>query len=225
MVEQPQIGTTQTCESSTKIFIISDARFVRECLAELLPRTGILCVSGSFSRLEEALSEIRNNAPDLILLDEALPDGPSAVRQIRDCAPQIPAVVMAVAETPDKVIAWAEVGAAGYIPRTAGISDIAPLLVEIREGKQTCSASVAGRMLRRLFDGAHNIAPAVATLTSRETQIAQLIAVGLSNKDIARRLNIGLATAKTHVHHVLGKLQLQRRGQAAIWMREHGGNW
>ena len=57
-------------------------------------------------------------------------------------------------------------------------------------------------------------------LTTRETQIAQMIVAGMSNKDIARRLNIGLATAKTHVHHLLGKLNLQRRGQAASWMRE-----
>jgi DNA-binding NarL/FixJ family response regulator len=72
--------------------------------------------------------------------------------------------------------------------------------------------------------GAHHdvISP---TLTARETEIAQMILAGMSNKDIARRLNIGLATAKTHVHHLLGKLNLQRRGQAASWLREHQGHY
>jgi DNA-binding NarL/FixJ family response regulator len=63
-------------------------------------------------------------------------------------------------------------------------------------------------------------APPASTLTVRELQIIDLISAGLSNKDIARRLNIGVATTKSHVHNLLGKLNLQRRSQAAIWMRE-----
>jgi two-component system, NarL family, nitrate/nitrite response regulator NarL len=206
--------------------IISDVRFFRESLAEVLPREGTLSICGLFGDLQEALPETANNRPDVILLDEAFPGGLAAVGQIRGVAPQSQVVVIAVAETAEEVIAWAEAGAAGYIPRTAGLTDIVPLLADIKQGNQPCSASVAGGLLRRLSNGGttsggnHNLASS-PMLTARETQIAQMIAAGMSNKDIARRLNIGLATAKTHVHHLLGKLNLQRRGQTASWVRDH----
>jgi two-component system, NarL family, nitrate/nitrite response regulator NarL len=212
--------------SPIRIFIVSDVRFLRESLAEVLPRGGTLLVSGVAADLQSAIKDLAYNQSDILLLDAGLPDGRVAVERIRDTALQTPVVVIAVAEAADEVIAWAEAGAAGYIPKTAGVADIAPLLVGIARGRQECSESVAAGMFRRLFSagkggrGNQDIAPALA-LTAREAQIARLIATGMSNKDIARGLNIGLATAKTHVHHLLGKLGLRRRGQAASWMREH----
>jgi len=119
--------------------------------------------------------------------------------------------VIAVAETPEKVIAWAEAGAAGYIPKTASLADIAPLLVGILRGKQACSESVAAGLFRRLsiasrVNGGNRGTGSAPALTAREAQIAQMIAAGMSNKGIARCLNIGRAAAKTHVHHLIGKL-------------------
>src|SRR5262249_52174456 len=133
-------------------------------------------------------------------------------------------VVIAVEEITEKVVAWGEAGVAGYIPRTASVADIVPLLVEIMRGEQTCSANVAAGLLHRLSNVGTSKTrdqrlTLVPVLTTRESEIAQMIAAGMSNKEIARSLNIGLSTAKTHVHHLLGKLNFQRRGQAANWMR------
>jgi two-component system nitrate/nitrite response regulator NarL len=94
--------------------------------------------------------------------------------------------------------------------------------------EQPCSARVAAGLLRRLRRMANSNregddARSLPTLTVRETQVIELICAGLSNKDIARRLNIGLATTKAHVHNLLGKLNMQRRTQAALWIREHQG--
>jgi len=217
---------TQPNDSPIRISIISAVRFLRESLAEVLPREGTLAISGIAADPQSAIKDLAGNQPDIVLLDEALPGGPAAVARIRDVAPQSLVVVFAVAETADEVIAWAEAGAAGYIPKTAGLADIGPLLVGILQGKQVCSESVVAGLLRRLSSagntnrGNHGAVPA-PTLTAREAQIAQMIVAGMSNKDIARCLNIGLATAKTHVHHLLGKLNLHCRGQAAGWMREH----
>jgi two-component system, NarL family, nitrate/nitrite response regulator NarL len=201
-------------------------RFLRESLAEVLPREGRLLIAGLFSNPQEALRGIVELQPDIVLLDEAFPDGPAVVGQIRYIAPPVLVVTIAVAETPEEVVAWAEAGAAGYIPSTASLADMCRLLVEITRGEQACSPSVAAALLRRLSNGvatksrSHG-STSLPMLTAREEQIAEMIVAGLSNKDIARRLDIGLATAKTHVHHLLGKLGLQRRGQAASWMREH----
>jgi DNA-binding NarL/FixJ family response regulator len=218
-----EIAGVSPRESPITLFIVSDVRFLRESLAEVLPRAGPLRILGAFGGIQEVVSHLSNNQPDILLLDGAFPGGHSAAKQFRALAPKVRVVVTAVVETADDVIAWGEVGVAGYIPRTAGLDEIVPLLMDIERGKQPCSASVAGAMLRRLFNGVHPFAPPMAKLTAREAQIASMIAAGLSNKDIARRLDIGLATAKTHVHHLLGKLNVQRRGEAANWMREQSG--
>jgi DNA-binding NarL/FixJ family response regulator len=206
--------------------IVSEVRFLRESLAELLGRDNSISISGLFGELEEFLPAIHAGSSDIVLLDEAFPDGPALIGRIRNVAPQILVVVIAVAETAENIITWAQSGAAGYVPRTAGLSEIVPLLVEIRLGNQPCLASVAAGLLRRLYivGGANGVIRGTETfpkLTAREAQIAQLIAEGMSNKDIARHLDIGVATAKTHVHNLLHKLNLRRRGQTAKWMREH----
>jgi DNA-binding NarL/FixJ family response regulator len=184
-----------------RILIVSEVRFLRESLAELLGRDDAISISGLFGRLEEFLPGIHAGSTDIVLLDEAFPDGPAVIGRIRNIAPQILVVAIAVAETAENIITWAEAGVAGYVPRTASLAEIVPLLVEIRLGKQPCLASVAAGLLRRLYivGGAN----------------------GMSNKDIARHLDIGVATAKTHVHNLLRKLNLRRRGQTAMWMREH----
>jgi two-component system, NarL family, nitrate/nitrite response regulator NarL len=163
--------------------------------------------------------------PDVVLLDAALPGGPPSVGRILGIEPRARVVVFAVRETSDNIIAWAEAGVAGYVPRTVALTEIGALLASIMRGEQTCSARVAASLLRRVshapivgHDRGHKQLP--LPLTAREMQIVELLAAGLSNKDIARRLNIGVATTKSHVHSVLGKLGVQRRGQAALWVRD-----
>jgi two-component system nitrate/nitrite response regulator NarL len=113
----------------------------------------------------------------------------------------------------------------GYVPRTAALADLVALLADIMRGEQNCSERVAGGLLRRITKvaGSRNTQsdrPLALTLTVRELQIIQLVGAGLSNKDIARRLNIGVSTTKSHVHNLLGKLALQSRSQVAAWMRQ-----
>jgi DNA-binding NarL/FixJ family response regulator len=131
-------------------------------------------------------------------------------------------VAFAVSESVESVLTWAEAGVAGYIPSTAAMDDLQALIGDIDAGRQACTGAVAAGLLRRI--GANPAAPAPADapcLTPREFEIVRLIGAGMSNKEIARRLNIGLATTKSHVHNVLGKLNMQRRTQAATWMNTH----
>lgn len=91
-----------------------------------------------------------------------------------------------------------------------------------------CSGRVAAGLIRRLAGAAKSEnglrrPQALPALTAREQEIIRLVSSGLSNKEIARKLNIELSTAKSHVHNVLGKLNLQRRGQVAFWTRESEG--
>jgi DNA-binding NarL/FixJ family response regulator len=210
----------QPSEFPIKASIISEVRFFRESLAEVLARDGRLAILGLFDNLPSALPYLASSQPDIILLDEALPDGPLAIGQIRSIAPKLSVVVIALTETAEEVIAWAEAGATGYISKNAALADIVPLLVGIVQGDQPCSGNVAAGLLRRISNGGdsnggHQKMSSLPALTTREAQIAQMIAAGMSNKDIARRLGIGLATTKTYVHHLLAKLNVRRRSQAA----------
>jgi DNA-binding NarL/FixJ family response regulator len=197
-------------------------------LAKALGREDILSILGLSADIEDALARLTELRPDIILLDASLSGGRRSVSRILDVAPQVRIVVFAVAETADNIIAWAEAGVAGYIPKTTTLADVAPLLLAIMADEQPCSARVAAGLLRRIRSTRNFIrgsdAKLFPALTVREMQVTELICAGLSNKEIARRLGIGLGTTKSHVHNLLGKLEIQRRSQACLWFREHQGS-
>jgi DNA-binding NarL/FixJ family response regulator len=207
-------------ERQASIVVVSEVRFLSDGLAEAIGRGGVLSVSGYCCNLEETLVKIPELRPDIVLLDAAVPDAIGLVSKIHKLASQVRVVVLALAETAESVITWAEVGVAGYIPRTASLADITPILLGIIRGEQVCSRSVAAALIRHLCSRRNPLSPLPA-LTPRETQIIELIGAGLSNKEIARHLNIRVTTTKSHVHNVLGKLNVQRRSQVALWTREH----
>ncbi len=198
--------------------IVSEVKFIGESLVDSLSRDNRLSVLGAFDSWNEVLFGVANANLDMILLDGALTGGLAAVKLIGGAAPSVLIVVIGLTETYEDVIAWAEAGVAGYVSKHEKLSDIPSLLLRIAQGEQSCSGRVAGGLLR---NACRRLVQQCASpeFTSREAQIIELIAAGMSNKEIARRLNIGLPTAKTHVHHLLTKLHLQRRAQVADWMR------
>ncbi len=181
------------------------------------------------AKLAEAIDGSVSQQPDIVLLDAGFRDGTSAVRRIRDAAPEACVVVLAVAETAENIIAWAEAGVTGYVPQTSALTDLVGILLGIRNGDQVCSAGIASGLLRHVARNARSqqgdlIPGPAATLTRREREISQLIGAGLSNKEIARRLDIGVATTKSHVHNLLSKMNVQRRGQAAARLGTSGSS-
>jgi DNA-binding NarL/FixJ family response regulator len=205
------------------IVILSHVRFLRESLCEVLGRDPGIAILGHYAVLGEALDETVTRHVDVLLLDAAYIGGTGTVRQIREAAPEVRVVVLSIIETQENVVNWAEAGITGYIPTTAALTELTTLLHDISNGKQACSAHVAAGLLRRIASGATDDEHAPTSpllLTSRELQILNLIDAGLSNKEIARQLVISLGTTKSHVHSLLAKLNVQRRGQAAALMRQ-----
>jgi two-component system, NarL family, nitrate/nitrite response regulator NarL len=155
--------------------------------------------------------------PDIVLLDVAFPGGIEAATSLAAALPDARLVALAIAETIENVLAWAETGIAGYVPNTASVQDLVALIKQIWRGEQTCPTNIVGSLLRRLGAAGRTGNPATSwslpPLTRRELEISQLVASGLSNKAIARRLGISLSTTKSHVHNILGKLSLQRRAE------------
>jgi DNA-binding NarL/FixJ family response regulator len=162
--------------------------------------------------------------PEIILLDAAFPEGMATARGLHVAAPTSQIVVIAITETEENVLAWAEAGVAGYVPNTASLQELAALLRQINRGEQSCSSRISGTLLRRISSVAwpgRPVALQSAPLTSRELEILHLIGAGLSNKEIARQLGISVGTTKSHVHSLLGKMKLTRRTE--IVARLHSG--
>jgi DNA-binding NarL/FixJ family response regulator len=209
-----------------RIVIVSEVRFVRESLAEFLERDPSVSVVRLCTDLVEVVALSPSLQADVVLVDAALRNGAAAARRTRQVKPDVRIIAYAVRETKEDVIAWAEAGVIGYVPNTAALADLGRFIVDIHGGEQLCSGRVAAELFHRiavtesLGIGRNTPSPAVA-LTRRERQAAELIATGLSDKEIARRLNISLATAKAHVHNLLGKLNVQRRGQVVVRLNEH----
>jgi two-component system, NarL family, nitrate/nitrite response regulator NarL len=210
-----------------RILILSDIRFIREALAEILGRERTLSIIGVATDLDEARAICQESQISVVLVDTTLPDGLAAVDRIKVFAPDSRVVALGLAETNENVIAWAEAGVAGYVPRSAGLVELVAAISGVMRGEQLCTASVAAGLLRRLATRMGHVGsppPAVAdsaSLTTREVEIARLLAEGLSDKEVARRLGVALSTSKSHVHNLLQKLCITRRGQVGPRLRRY----
>lgn len=206
-------------QSPTVTVVVSRVSFLRDCIEDRLSHDPFIQVIASCAGIEDAISAAKQFDPLMVLLDAAFPGGTHLAARLRLSAPDAIIVVVALAETEANVLNWAEVGVSGYIPDTASLHELPDLLRQIRRGEQSCSSRIAGSLLRRIgradAKGGAGARPPRLSLTPQERVILRHIGAGLSNKDIARRLDIGLGTAKTHVHNIFGKLNLKTRTQVA----------
>jgi two-component system, NarL family, nitrate/nitrite response regulator NarL len=202
-----------------RVFVIVEISVYRESLAHRLACEPDYAVVGTAPGA--VLDEIHNAEPDIVLLDVAAPSRLSQVKVIATAAPNACTVGLAVLETEDDVVACAEAGIAAYVPYEASIADLLATLARVRAGELACPPRIAAGLFRRLAARAieQNVAAAPAGLTQREEEILALIDQGLSNQEIAGRLQIEVSTVKNHVHHILGKLAVRRRGDAAARTR------
>jgi two-component system, NarL family, nitrate/nitrite response regulator NarL len=202
------------------LLILSDIRFVRDGLAEVLARDGTFQIAGVAADIEQACALVKSVPLRIILVDTSLPHGIAAVDTLRRHAAEVKVVAFALTETEADVIAWAQAGISGYIPRNTPVTALVSLLSSILHGEQVCPTRIASGMLRWIAQHSGNTVR-VGTestqtgLTTREREIASLMSAHLSNKEIARRLGISVATTKSHVHNILGKLGVRKRAEAA----------
>ena len=213
--------------SGLRIVVAWAVRFTRECLAEIIERDPLVSIVRQCASLAEAVAVDAESRADIVLLDGRIPEATAAVRRALDVAPDMRIIACSVRETEDEIVAWAEAGVIGYIPRTAALADFVRLIVDIHHGEQSSSGRIVTGLLRRITQTARwrprdGSAVSPPALTKREQQVAELIASGLSDKEIARQLNIGLATTKSHVHNLFAKLNLRRRSQVVYYLRDYG---
>lgn len=197
-----------------RVLIISDIRLYRDGLTHVLERDERIGVVGA-RNAHEADDDLAVSPPDVALLDMAHPAAMSVMRDITSRFPSVKVVALGVTQQDGDVIACAEAGVAGYVFRDASLEELRATIESAARGELRCSPAMAATLLRRVANLASVQPSAPTNLTRREHEIVDLIAEGLSNKQIAARLFIEVPTVKNHIHSILDKLGVRTRAEAA----------
>jgi two-component system nitrate/nitrite response regulator NarL len=207
-------------KEAPRVFILSDVRLFRDGLALLLAHDGSVAVVGAAS-LGDAGRLIAQLRPDLVLLDATLLSVPGCAQHLREAAGGRRIVAFALGELDEDIVACAEIGISAFVGRNGSHTDLLDAVDQARRGEFAVSPRHASLLLGCIAElaGIPSRTPGTGKLTRREREIAALIERGLSNKEIARQLAIETATIKNHVHNILAKTQLQRRGEIAARVR------
>jgi two-component system nitrate/nitrite response regulator NarL len=198
-----------------RIIIVGPVRLYREALASALEACEGVAIVGLAGSGAEGLAQVYEHQPEVVLLDPTLPEAPCLVRHIRSLPFSLYILALAT-DGETQILDGLEQGIVGFVPSTSSIGDLLEAIDSVRRDELFYPPHLAGLLARRVAAlGAHHSPEAVRVLTEREREILTLIRLGCSNKEAARHLGIEVATVKTHVHNLLAKLGVHRRGQAA----------
>ena len=200
-----------------RVMIVDDHAVVREGLRTFLQLQVGMEVVGEAADGEEAVERAVALAPDVILMDLVMPglDGVGAMRRLRQQVPAARVIVLTSFLDDERLMPALESGAAGYLLKDVEPAELARAVRSACADEAVIDPTVAARLLRRLGEGPP-AGEAPLDLTRRESEVLELIAAGHSNKRIALELGIAEKTVKTHVGHLLAKLGVADRTQAAL---------
>jgi two-component system, NarL family, nitrate/nitrite response regulator NarL len=200
-----------------RLLMLSDVRLLRDGLALAMASLRGVRIAGT-TDIDAPIDAIARCEPDVLLIDAGGHHALEAARRLRAELPDVRIVAFGIEDGDDAIMAWAEAGAAGFVAPSASAEEVVAIVHDALRGELVCSPRAAGLLLNRLralaaprAGGGSDRNP----LTQREQEIASMMGEGLSNKQIARRLGIQSATVKNHVHSILAKLNLNRRGEVA----------
>jgi DNA-binding NarL/FixJ family response regulator len=204
-----------------RLLIIDDTCLYREGLAAVLGLEAWVSAVETAGDQDDGLRQLDDFRPSVVLLNMATVGSAGILNTVVRTAPDVRVVALGVSETDDEVIAHAEAGIAGYLLRRQSLADLVAVVQSVAHGETLCTPRVVAALLRRVATLAaeRRSSAEPARLTAREREILELVDEGLSNKEIARRLSIEVRTVKNHVHNILEKLQVHRRGEAAAMLR------
>jgi len=208
--------------SLIRVLVADDHEVVRQGLASVFKDSGIRIV-GEVANAVEVVRVSRKLQPDVVLLDVRLgsDDGLDAIKKIRDASPGSRVVMLSAFDSLTYIARAVSAGAHDYLLKTASRAE---LIEAITNASMGTPPPRAGEFRRIVGSMANKTVPddIDVPLTPRETQVLRLVAMGLSNREIADALHISIETVKEHVQNLLRKLSLGDRTQAAVWAIRHG---
>src|SRR5215510_5517508 len=213
----------------TRVLIVDDDHLMRAGLVELLAGEPEIEIIGQASTGREAVERARRLAPDVVLMDVRMPDldGIDATRELFRAAPGIRVLILTTFEEDDYIFGALRAGASGFLLKRTRPEELIAAVRTVAAGDSLLSPSVTRRVIERL---AQQPTPDLANrakldeLTARERDVLELVARGLSNREIAAALFVEESTVRTHVKHILMKLDLRDRVQVVIFAYESGVN-
>ncbi|MGW1893006.1 response regulator transcription factor [Streptomyces sp. NPDC002004] len=212
---------------TARVVVADDQTVVREGIVMLLGLLPGIDVVGSAGDGEEAVALVAELAPDVVLMDLRMPrcDGVEATRRIRAEYPGTQVVVLTTFADDESLFPAIKAGARGYLTKDAGGDEIVRAVHSVLSGDAGLSPQIQRRLLERISQPEPHPAPPAEPpdgLTARETDVLVLIAEGLTNQEIARRLHVSTATVKTHINNLFAKAGLKDRAQAVRYAYVHG---
>lgn len=211
--------------NKVKLLLIDDHALCRLGLADLLTRTAAIEVVATTGSADEATRLIRERAPDLVVLDLRMrpTDGLTLLKRLREQGCTTPVVILTMSDARADLAGALRLGVRGYLLKDMEPEAIADAISRAAQGELVIASAMAARLGDILRDqqAANEDENAIRQLTARERQILAHVAAGRSNKAIARALGISHDTVKLHVRHILAKLSLSSRVEAAVFAVEH----
>ena len=205
-----------------RIVVIDDHTLFRRGITALLSRVPGFAVVGEAADGFDGIKAVAQHRPDVVLLDLHMPgiSGVDAMHAIVKETPGTHIVMLTVSEEADDLMLALRAGALGYLLKNIESDFLVESLRRAADGEAVMSPEMTAKLVREVRTGA--AAPVPPALSPREREILAYLARGASNKEIARDLDVAESTVKIHVQHILRKLELTSRVQAAVWAVEHG---
>jgi NarL family two-component system response regulator LiaR len=206
------------------VLIVDDHAIVRQGLRTYLELLDDFVVIGEARNGLEAVAEVRQHPPDIVLMDLVMPemDGIEATRQLSAISPSTRVIVLTSFADDERVFPAIKAGAAGYLLKDVSPADLANAIRAVHAGETHLHPEITKKLVDQFASPTTDPRPTPDELTPRELEVLRLIAQGMSNREMAQALAISHKTVKTHVSNILGKLHLADRTQAAIYAHRHG---
>ncbi len=211
---------------SVRVVVADDQAVVRDGLVLLLSASDDIEVVGAAADGEEAVQLVLRTRPDVALLDLRMPKltGDQVTEALAREAPEVRVLVLTTFADDDAILPALRAGAVGYLTKDASSEQLVGAIRDVAAGRTVLDASVQRRLVELVAaPGAPAAsAPDLGGLTRREVDVVRLVAEGLTNQQIARRLVLSEATVKTHLNHVLSKLEVDGRPGLVAWAWRQG---
>jgi DNA-binding NarL/FixJ family response regulator len=229
MGDQEQPGGQRKDQSDqpgrvTRVMLVDDHQIVRDGIRALLERSEDLVVCAEAATMRRAVEQADRSLPDVVLMDVRLPDGSGveATREIRTSHPDVKVLMLTSFADDQALFASILAGAAGYVLKQIGSEELLRAIRTVAEGGSLLDPAVTSVVLERLRSGKHLLRDErLAKLSPQEERILQLVADGLTNKQIGEQLGLAEKTVKNYMSSVLTKLRVGRRAEAAAYLARH----
>ena len=205
-----------------KVAVIEDTPALGKLVQKIIDSRDGIQTFGVWETAEDGLKAIENGGPDVVLMDISLPgmSGIEATVCVKEKHPEMDVIMLTVHDDNHRIFDALQAGASGYLLKNASPDDLCRAIFDVRAGGAPMSAEIARLVVEAFHRPVGNEASKAFNLSKRETEIVQLVAKGMANKEIAADLSISVETVRVHLKHIYEKLHVRSRTEAAMKYRD-----